>query len=123
MFKLSSAFGPCLRSLTRPVASTSIPRRAISASAPHNARYSTPLPEPETAIGEPDEDMKIDEAMATEGNGERSDIPTSYKEFLEKVGEKYRYAKPQHYLGATVSPRRYLLRATTMFTQPSSLFL
>jgi hypothetical protein len=47
--------------------------------------------------------MKLDEAMTTEGDGERSDIPTSYKEFLEKIGEKYRYAKPQHYLGGTVS--------------------
>jgi hypothetical protein len=112
MLKVSSTFKPCLRSLTRPVASTStaLPWRAISASAPHSARRGPPLPEPETVTEE------LDEAMTTEGDGERSNIPTSYKEFMDKIGYKYQYAKPQQYLGETVSSGRHLLHATTVFT-------
>jgi len=112
MLNVSSAFRPCLRSLTRPVASTStaLPRRYISASAPHSARRGAPLPEPETATEE------LDEAMTTEGDGERSAIPTSYREFMEKIGNKYQYAKPQHYIGETVSSGLHQLHATTLFT-------
>lgn len=112
MLNFSSTFKPCLRSLIRPVASTStaLPRRAISASAPHSARRGPPLPEPETATEE------LDEAMTTEGDSERSNIPTSYKEFMEKIGYKYQYAKPQQYLGETASSDRYLLHATTVLT-------
>lgn len=111
MLNVSSAFKPCLRSLTRPVASTStaLPGRAISASAPYSARRG-PLPEPETVTEE------LDEAMTTEGGGERSNVPTSYKEFMEKIGYKYQYAKPQQYLGETVSSGRRLLYAITVFT-------
>ncbi|KIM47635.1 hypothetical protein M413DRAFT_22264 [Hebeloma cylindrosporum] len=100
MLNLSSTFHPCLRSLARPVASTStaLPRRAISASAPHSARRGPPIPEPDTPTEE------LDVTMTTEGSGERSNNPTSYKEFMEKMGYKYQYAKPQHYLGETPFP-------------------
>ncbi|KAF8956051.1 eukaryotic mitochondrial regulator protein-domain-containing protein [Flammula alnicola] len=96
---VSSSLKPCLRSLSRPLASTSnvVQHRSIVSSLPLKAqRNAGQSAEPEFEA--------LEESMLSQPEGDRSENPTSYREFLEKIGVKYQYARPLHYLGDTPFP-------------------
>ncbi|KXN88945.1 37S ribosomal protein S35, mitochondrial [Leucoagaricus sp. SymC.cos] len=99
--RFPSTSRPCLRAHL----STSTPR-SISASA---TRWSTSAPEPPTteeeaeleaanpepALG-PDTEL---EGSNVEVRHERPSIPTTYKAFLSTIGARYKFAKPNNWLG------------------------
>lgn len=47
---------------------------------------------------------EISDLMDNPQANERSDNPKSYREFMEKMGQKFMYAAPQQYLGETPFP-------------------
>lgn len=102
---LSSSLRPCLRPLSRPLASTSsvIRRRGIASSL--SRRAESPAAFEETSNETTDEDLLL------QPDADSSAGPASYREFMEKIGHRFQYASPLAYLGDTVefvlfTPRR-----------------
>ncbi|KDR85582.1 hypothetical protein GALMADRAFT_218678 [Galerina marginata CBS 339.88] len=92
---LSPCLKPCLRSLSRPLASTSfsVQRRGIFSSLPRRARL---IPGPDA---DPEQEPESEfEEMSSQAEGEREKQPSTYKEFIEKIGNRYQYAQPQQWL-------------------------
>lgn len=84
--RLVPAFKSCLFSVSRPITS-SVPRRVESSSP--------------TALDTEEEDpLASDDFQDT--MSERDSGPASYKQFLEDIGYKYKYASPQLWLGNKV---------------------
>ena len=100
--RLSSSLRTCLRPFPRPLASTSkaAQLRQIASSPPHKyARPSGPILA-ENESSEVDEDILSDPDLAGELAGDSA--ATSYRDFMQKIGNKFRYAEPLTYLGDTV---------------------
>lgn len=93
---LANSFRTCLLQSPRTVASTSgiLHRRgvAMTSSISRNER---------SFDAEPEFD-EISDLVDNPQANERSDNPKSYREFMEKMGQKFMYAAPQQYLGETV---------------------
>jgi hypothetical protein len=79
--RLAPAFKSCLFSVSRPITS-SVPRRAESSSP-------TTL---DTTLNDEEQDMLT----------RRDSGPASYKQFLEEIGYRYKFASPQLWLGDKV---------------------
>ena len=85
--RLAPVFKSYLFSVSRPI-SSSVPRRAESSS-----------PTTFDTEEEPnDEDGDLEEDMLTQRDGG----PASYRQFLEEIGHKYKFASPQLWLGDKV---------------------
>lgn len=100
--RLSSSLRTCLRPFPRPLASTSKANqpRWIASSPPH--KYAGP-PGPilaENEFSDVDEDLLSDPELTGETAGDSK--PTSYRDFMQNIGSKFRYAEPLTYLGETV---------------------
>lgn len=96
--RLSSSLRICLRPFPRPLASTSkaVRRRGIASSLP--LKYAD-APDPTLAEVNFDE---VDEDMLSQPEKVEGAVPTSYREFMEKIGRKFQYTEPLTYLGDTV---------------------
>ncbi|KAJ3507914.1 hypothetical protein NLJ89_g6037 [Agrocybe chaxingu] len=91
---------PCLRARSHPVASSSNGRqkRSIVSSLPHRNEASV---ESEATGTEMDFEEMDDLMGSPQSEGSE---PANYREFMEKIGYKYRYASPKHYLGEQPFP-------------------
>ena len=84
---LASTFKSCLFSVSRPITS-SVSRRAESSSPTTlEAEEQSPI----------DEERGYQDMLTQRGGG-----PASYKQFLEEIGHKYKFASPQLWLGGKV---------------------
>ena len=100
--RLASTFKSCVFSVARPVASASnvMQHRGLISSAPRRAELPS---SPTSDVGEQasndsvDEDMDLSDLM-TEQRGNDTG-PASYRQFLEEIGYKYKFASPQRWLG------------------------
>ncbi|PPQ79885.1 hypothetical protein CVT25_002941 [Psilocybe cyanescens] len=99
-----SSFRPCLRLVSRPVASTSrifqlrynstitsLPSNDTSDAAENSA--SAPLSDAEDGDA-----FSEFEEMNEEGGSEGEKGPKTYREFMQKIGGQYQYASPQNWL-------------------------
>ena len=82
--RLAPAF-KCLFSVSRPI-TTSVPRRTESSSSTTEEQEQ-----------EDDEEGDVQDMLT-----ERSSGPASYKQFLEEIGCRYKFASPQKWLGIKV---------------------
>ena len=102
--RLAPGFKPCLLSVARPVASTSyvMQRRGLMSSVP---RCTEPPSTTSVEAGEHasrgamDEDNQFREMMTQQGNDTG---PASYRQFLDEIGSKYKFAAPGLWLGDKV---------------------
>ena len=92
--RLASAFKSCLFSISRPITS-SIPRRTESSSPTTLDTGELTLDIGEQAANDEEGDFQN---MVTQ----RDSGPASYRQFLEEIGYKYKFASPQLWLGDKV---------------------
>jgi len=103
--RLAPTFKSCLVSVARPIASTSnvMQRRGLIFSVPRRAELpsTAALEAGEQASSDAvDEDNEFRELMTQQRGNDTG--PASYRQFLEEIGHKYKFAAPQLWLGNKV---------------------
>lgn len=98
--RLSYSLRSCLLRSPRTVASTS------GLFHQRGAAMTSSIPTSERAVARSldadPEFAEIGDLMDNPQASERSENPKSYREFMEKMGDKFMYAEPHQYLGETV---------------------
>lgn len=99
--RLASTFKSCLLPV-RPIASTSnvMQRRGLISSVPRRAEPPSATSVEQATGDTVDEDNEFRDMMTQQRGNDTG--PSSYRQFLEEMGHKYKFASPQLWLGNKV---------------------